>query len=81
MEWYHILLITIGALLLLMFGITIFCYFMTFYNKKIKSKEEYYIPPGEIFSKHKDEFIICEAVALVLPNLHRMMANGRWQFF
>jgi hypothetical protein len=35
----------------------------------------------DLFSKHKDEFIICEAVALVLPNLHRMMANGRWQFF
>ena len=34
----------------------------------------------DLLSKHKDEFIICEAVALVLPNLHRMMANGRWQF-
>ena len=32
------------CILFLMFTLTIFCYYMTFYNKKIKSKEEYYIP-------------------------------------
>ena len=57
MEWYYILLIVVGVLLFLMFALTIFCYYMTFYNKKIKSKEEYYIPPGEMFQKHKEELI------------------------
>ena len=57
MEWYHIVLIFILAILLLLFLLTIFCYYMTFYNKKIKSKEEFYLPPGDTFAKYKNEMI------------------------
>lgn len=57
MEWYYIILIIIGGILLLLIATLLYCYFMTFYNKKIKSKEEFYIPAGEMFEKYKNEMI------------------------
>lgn len=57
MEWYYIVLIVIVSIISLLIGLVIYCYFMTFHNKKIKSKDEFYIPPGEMFEKYKDQMI------------------------
>lgn len=53
MEWYYIVLIVIVSIISLLIGLVIYCYFMTFHNKKIKSKDEFYIPPGEMFENTK----------------------------
>lgn len=57
MEWYYIVLIVLASIILLFFAMLMFCYFMTFYNKKIKSKKEFYLPSGDLFKNYKDEMI------------------------
>ena len=58
MPWYYILLIVLGALLALILLTSYICFYITFYiskkDKKIYGKDEYEIPPGKDYLKHKD---------------------------
>ena len=59
MEWYYILLIILAILLLTIFITTYICFRLTFYvnRKKDKNKEEFDIPPGEIYEPYRDQMI------------------------
>lgn len=56
MEWYYILLIALFIISLLFFGITYICYLITFYvnRKKEKLKDEFELPPGEVYLQFKE---------------------------
>ena len=59
MEWYYILLIILAVLLLTIFITTYICFRLTFYvdRKKDKNKEEFDIPPGDIYEPYRDQMI------------------------
>ena len=59
MEWYYILLIIILSLLLIILITTYICFRLTFYvnRKKEINKEEFDIPPGEIYEPYREQMI------------------------
>lgn len=59
MDWYYILLIVIGVLLILFLLTAYICFRMAFYvnRKNSVSKEEFDIPPGEIYEPYREQMI------------------------
>ena len=57
MEWYYILLIILASLIVFIFLSTFICYYITFFNKPIKTKEEFYLPNMPLYKKYKDDII------------------------
>ena len=56
MEWYYILLIILLILLILFLGLTYLCFLLTFKvnRKKESKKDQFELPPGDIYLEFKD---------------------------
>ena len=59
MDWYDILLIIICALFFLILLTSYICFRITFYvnRKKDLNKEEFDIPPGEVYEPYREQMI------------------------
>ena len=57
MYYWLIPLITVGSLLLISIAICLICFFKIYYSARKEPKEEYPIPPGQEYEKHRERMI------------------------